>query len=98
MIGQLDLEPGLQDLANQVGQQATLPGQLHAVNTGPSRKLHGPFPHPHRVTWRRGSLCQHQRGAVPALSRAHQRDPFDEDPLSPTAKTLAVGDLNTGEA
>ena len=70
MIGQLDLETGLQDLANLVGEQAAIAGQLDAIAARPAheklRRLaqHGAIPRLNRPP-----LHRHQ---VPALSCRHR--------------------------
>ena len=82
MIGELDLQPGLQHLPDQAGQQPALPGQLHPLSAGPFDELLRPLPQRRPVRRRRARpLHGHQRRAIP-LSCRHGHDPFQPTGLS----------------
>src|SRR5690349_14493363 len=62
MVGHLDLEAGLQDLADEVGQQPALTGELHAVRTRP-------------VHQRLSELAQQRRVRLRLDNRRRRRPP-----------------------
>ena len=77
MLSQLDLQAGLQDLADQARQQATLAGQVKAFRPGSSDQLLGPLPHRRTIqTHRRTPTCRHQPVLARGLVRRHGHDPL----------------------
>ena len=71
MLGHLDLEPGLQNVAHQIRQQAALTGERDAVLTRLSDQLLGPLTHRPRRTNRHQLATQ--AAALPVLVLLHHR-------------------------
>jgi len=69
-VGHLHLQPGLEHLAHQAGQQAAVAGQLHPLRAGALHQKPGPVLH-RRPT---GDLVARRRSRHILISRRH--DPF----------------------
>ena len=77
VLGQLNLQPGLQNLAHQTGQQTTLTGQSNPLVAGPSHQLRRPHLHPGLVpTPRRDQRCRHQRRPLRVHKISHETQSF----------------------
>src|SRR3546814_2793936 len=89
MLTQLDLQPGLQDLTDEIGQQAALAGEFDTLITGPGHELFSPLAHHRRITHRRRGCpaSRDQRPRVRTSLRCHR-----QDPLQPTAISRGPSD------
>src|SRR4029450_8603637 len=61
MVGHLDLEPGLEDLAHQSRQQPVVAGQFDTLGTSPVNELGRPLPHRRLVTHERNATRTRHR-------------------------------------
>jgi hypothetical protein len=87
MLGELDLQAGLQHLADQRRQQPVLAGQLHPLTAGSSDQLISPVPHGRLITHQRDDtrrscrLGRRQRRCC-SPCRSHRSDPLQPATLS----------------
>ena len=84
MLGELDLQAGLQHLAHQVGEQAAVAGQLHTLLPRSNDQLFRPRTHVRRrrLDASRQPLDRHQRRRIARTTCSHGSDPPQSTTLS----------------
>jgi hypothetical protein len=69
MVGHLHLQPGLQHLPHQRGQQPVVAGQLHPLTAGPGDELGRPIPHRRLITHQRDDRRHRSASRLPSRTR-----------------------------